>query len=193
MAFDLQDIDPETDFPVLARCLLEAYEDPPQRFLHIFFPVNGPGAEAREAAIQEAAARLKSWHTHDPSSYWQKVVDTETGNLAGAAAWNIYKTNPFAEAHPVEVTWFPDEASRTFAEKALEIRGRPRYQAAQRPHVCMSPPFTLAAPDLAVYPLFFPPVCCSLLIRPVQRIHASELPPPGRRPAGHGLGHEQGR
>lgn len=136
MSLELQDIDPEVDFPALARCMLEAYEDPPQKFLHIFFPVHGPGAEAREAAIEEAAARLKMWHTHDPSSHWQKVVDVKTGKLAGAAAWNIHETNPFAEPHTLEVTWFPDDSSRTFAEKALESLGRPRYQAAQRPHVC---------------------------------------------------------
>ncbi|EMR70222.1 putative gnat family protein [Eutypa lata UCREL1] len=109
MSLELQDIDPEVDFPALARCMLEAYEDPPQKFLHIFFPVHGPGAGAREAAIEEAAARLKMWHTHDPSSHWQKVVDVKTGKLAGAAAWNIHETNPFAEPHTLEVTWFPDD------------------------------------------------------------------------------------
>ncbi|RYP19388.1 hypothetical protein DL765_003361 [Monosporascus sp. GIB2] len=142
MVLELRDIDPEVDFPALARCLLEAYEDPPQKFLHVFFPIHGPGAEAREAAIQEGAARLKLWHTQDPSSHWQKVVDVETGRMAGGASWNIYKTNPFAEPHPVEATWFPNDSSRTFAEKALESHGRPRYQAAQRPHVYLFNVFT---------------------------------------------------
>ena len=37
MALQLQDIDPEVDFPVLACCMLEAYNDPPQSFTYIFF------------------------------------------------------------------------------------------------------------------------------------------------------------
>ncbi|KAK2600554.1 hypothetical protein N8I77_010079 [Diaporthe amygdali] len=134
MAFQLQDIDPETDFQSLARCLLDAYQDPPQRFLHILLPVFGPSQEAREAAIQEAGERLKLWHSLDPSSHWQKAVDV-TGKIVGGAAWNIHRTNPFAEPHPMEATWFPNDSSRTFAEKALENYGRPRFEAAQRPHL----------------------------------------------------------
>lgn len=136
MALQLQDVNPETDFPKLARCLLEAYEDPYQRFLHVLLPVHGPGPEAREAAIQEAAERLQLWHSLDPASHWQKMVEVDTGNIVGGASWQIHKTNPFEDAHPMEATWFPDDSSRVFAEKALENFGRPRFEAAQRPHLC---------------------------------------------------------
>lgn len=88
MTLLLQDINPEVDFPVLVRCLLDAYEDPPQKSLHILLPINGPGPEAREADIEEASDRLKLWHTHDPSTYWQKAVDDETGKIVGDASWN---------------------------------------------------------------------------------------------------------
>lgn len=140
MPLQLLDIDPEVDFPHLTRCLLESYEDPPQRFLHIFLPIFGPGPEFREAALEEASTRLKLWHTEDPSSHWQKIVDTDTGRIVAGASWNIYRTNPFADSHDMDVTWFPDDSSRTFAEKALENYGRPRYEAGQRPHVCMFAP-----------------------------------------------------
>ncbi|KAI8630811.1 acyl-CoA N-acyltransferase [Xylariaceae sp. FL1651] len=142
MTLDLQVIDPEVDFPALARCLFESYENPPQKFFHVFFPIHGTGDEAREEAIEEAAARLKLWHTHDPTSYWQKVVDTETGKIAGGALWNIYKENPFADPKHPAVTWFPDNSSRTFVEKVLENHTRPRSQVAQRPHVYLFIIFT---------------------------------------------------
>ncbi|KAK7957880.1 hypothetical protein PG988_012728 [Apiospora saccharicola] len=29
---------PSTDYPALARCLFESYEEPPQRFFHVWFP-----------------------------------------------------------------------------------------------------------------------------------------------------------
>jgi hypothetical protein len=86
MTLQFQDINPEVDFPELVECILDAYEDPPQRFLHILLPINGPGPKAREAALQKASERLKLWHTHDPSSYWQKVVDVESGKIVGGAS-----------------------------------------------------------------------------------------------------------
>ncbi|KAI0472262.1 acyl-CoA N-acyltransferase [Xylaria cf. heliscus] len=142
MPLELQEIDTEVDFPALARCLFESYEDPPQKFFHIFFPINGTGHEPREEAIKEAAERLKSWHTHDPTSCWKKVVDTTSGKIAGGALWNIYEENPFANPHPSTVTWFPPGGSRAFAEKAIENHARPRSKAAQLPHVYLFIIFT---------------------------------------------------
>lgn len=136
MKLEVQNIDPEVDFPALARCLFESYEDPPQKFFHIFFPIHGTSDEAREEAIKEAADRLKQWHTHDPTSHWQKVVDTDTGKIAGGALWNVYEENPFANPRQSAVTWFPEGGSRKFAEKALASHARPRSEAAQRPHIC---------------------------------------------------------
>ncbi|KAI0531705.1 acyl-CoA N-acyltransferase [Xylaria digitata] len=142
MALKLQEIDPETDFPALAKCLFESYEDPPQKFFHVFFPIHGTGDEARNEAIKEAADRLKLWHTHDPSSYWQKVVDEETGKIAGGALWNIHEKNPFENPTPSAPTWFPDDGSRRFVEKALENHSRPRSQVAQKPHLYLFIIFT---------------------------------------------------
>ncbi|KAI1377503.1 hypothetical protein F4677DRAFT_453806 [Hypoxylon crocopeplum] len=114
MSLKLQDADPTSDFPALARALFE---------------------EAREAAIHEAAMRLEDWHTHDPTSHWQKVIDTETGNIATGALWNIYPENPFAAPKDLPVTWFPDDGSRKYAEQLIESHGQPRARVGQRPHV----------------------------------------------------------
>ncbi|KAI5861912.1 hypothetical protein GGS23DRAFT_611052 [Durotheca rogersii] len=135
MPLEHQEIDPNVDFPALARCLFESYEDPPQKFFHVFFPIHGQGAAAREAAIEEAATRLRAWHAGDPSSRWNKVVDTATGRLAGAALWNVHHENPFAAPHPSDVTWFPAGGARAFVEQALANHSRPRARAAQRAHV----------------------------------------------------------
>ncbi|KAH8652627.1 acyl-CoA N-acyltransferase [Tricladium varicosporioides] len=135
MTLELQEIEPETDFPALARCMFESYEDPPQKFFHVFFPTHGIGEKARENAIHEAATRLKLWHTHDPSSYWQKVVDTETDKIAGGALWKVHRENPFAAPETPEVTWFPNDSSRTYVEQALQAHSAPRARKAQRAHI----------------------------------------------------------
>jgi hypothetical protein len=136
MTLELQEIDSGTDFPNLAWCLFESYENPPQKFFHIFFPILGTGENAREDAISEAATRLKLWHTQDPSSYWQKAVDVETGRIVGGANWKVYKANPFAAPDSSEVTWFPNDSSRVYAERALQNYSMPRARVAQKPHLC---------------------------------------------------------
>lgn len=162
MPLELKEIDPEVDFPALARCMFESYEDPPQKFFHVFFPTHGNSNEAREAAIDEAATRLKMWHTHDPSSYWQKMVDTETGKIAGGSLWNIHKDSPFANTNPSQVSWFPEGGSRSYVEKALERHSAPRARVAQKPHLyqyhnalqrfsfCIFRPWLMNKPDLFI-------------------------------------------
>jgi hypothetical protein len=136
MTLELQEIDADIDFPALARCLFESHEDPPQKFFHIFFPIHGTSNEAREVAIDEAATRLKLWHVQDPSSYWQKIVESETGRIAGGAMWKIYEENPFINEDHMDVTWFPNDGSRVFVERALEAYSEPRSRVGQRPQVC---------------------------------------------------------
>lgn len=138
MPLQLQEIDKDTDFPALARCLFEAHEDPPQKFFHVFFPILGSNTEAREAAINEGAERLKLWHTEDPTSSWRKVVDTETGQIAGAATWNTHLDNPYplGKAELPDAYWLPDDGSRKWAEEALIQFEAPRIKHASKPHQC---------------------------------------------------------
>ncbi|KAI0172719.1 hypothetical protein GGR52DRAFT_580422 [Hypoxylon sp. FL1284] len=149
MALKLQDADPATDFPALARAMFESYEEPWQPFFHAYFPIHcsssgaGGGVEAREAAIAEAAARLANWQRHDATMHWRKVVDPETGDLAAGALWNIHPENPFrADGQAVEAAWFPDDGSRRYAEQLVELHGRPRARIGQRPHVYLFIVFT---------------------------------------------------
>ncbi|KAI1412052.1 acyl-CoA N-acyltransferase [Hypoxylon sp. FL1857] len=142
MPLELREVNTETDFPALAKCLYESYEEPPQEFFHAWFPIFGTDEKARKESLEEAATRLADWHSHDPSSYWQKVVDTETGNVAGGALWNIHPENPFTEPHDIEVTWFPDDGSRKFAEEMIQLHNAPRALLGQRPQVYLFIIFT---------------------------------------------------
>lgn len=144
MGFEIRDVDPATDFPAISRCMFDSHENPPQPFFHAFFPIHGDTHDAREDAIAEGATRLHSWHTEDPTSYWQKMVDTDTGRIAGCALWNICKENPFADGHHMEVTWFPDDGSRRCAEQVLEEQSAPRARVGQRPQVYLFILFTHA-------------------------------------------------
>lgn len=136
MGFELQDANPSTDFPAIARCFFDSFENPPQPLAYAWFPIHGNTHDAREEAIAECATRLQSWDEADPTSYWQKVVDTDTGRIAGAALWNINKENPFAHTHQTEVAWFPDNGSRRFAEQFLKSHAAPRARIGPRPQVC---------------------------------------------------------
>ncbi|KAK8037709.1 hypothetical protein PG991_001055 [Apiospora marii] len=135
MTLQLQDIDPAVDFPALLRCLLAAYESPPQPLTEVIVPMRGLTPAAAELSLAEGASRLARWHASDPTSHWQKVVDVETGRVAGGATWHIYDADPFAEPDVVEAVWYPDDGSRRFAEKALESMAWPRSQVARKPHL----------------------------------------------------------
>ncbi|KAI1347670.1 hypothetical protein F5Y01DRAFT_294503 [Xylaria sp. FL0043] len=139
MPLMLSEVDAAADFPVLVRCMLESYNDPVQSFADVYFAPRGD----HEERVREAAARFAAWHAHDPSSYWQKVVDTETGEIVGGALWNIHRDNPFAEADDhIEITWFHDEGLRKYAAEFLRQYSTPRALVGQRPQVYLFNIFT---------------------------------------------------
>ncbi|KAI1386436.1 uncharacterized protein F4822DRAFT_316442 [Hypoxylon trugodes] len=144
MVLEFRKVNPETDFPALARCFFESYEDPPQKFFHAWFPIHGDGTEAREAAIAEAATRLRTWQAQDPTMHWHQVIDTDTGRVAGGALWNVHTENPFASEEHMEASWFPDDGSRRYVEQVLEQHGAPRARVGQRPQVYLFIIFTHA-------------------------------------------------
>ncbi|KAI1264050.1 acyl-CoA N-acyltransferase [Xylariaceae sp. FL1019] len=142
MPLELQEIDVKKDFPTLAKCLYESYEEPLQRFFHVWFPIFGSDQKARQDSLDEAAKRLAAWHAEDPTSHWRKVIDTDTGEIAGASLWNIHHENPFAQPHDMEVTWFPNNGARRFAEQMIELHNEPRSLLGQRPQVYLFIIFT---------------------------------------------------
>ncbi|KAI0866738.1 acyl-CoA N-acyltransferase [Xylaria cubensis] len=142
MSLKLQDIDTSVDFPAIARCMFESYEEPNQPLIQLWFPIHGNGPEAREESIREAADRLKRWHNEDPTSSWHKIIDEKTGRVAGGALWSIYNENPFSNHKPPQAPWFPDDSSREYAEQALMTHVTPRTRYACRAHVYLFIIFT---------------------------------------------------
>lgn len=135
MPFQLSEVS-ESDFPELITCMWESYESPPQDLFRLFCPILGAGPDARAESIKESTERFCSWHVSDPTSYWHKVVDIETGKIVAAALWKIHKTNPYDKAEHHEAYWHPEGGQREFVTKALEQFEAPKERMANRPHLC---------------------------------------------------------
>ncbi|KAI0977176.1 hypothetical protein F4678DRAFT_412101, partial [Xylaria arbuscula] len=142
MPLELLDVNPAKDFPELTERLIEAFEHPPQGFIHAYFAPPSRDEVGRRERINEAATRYESWNEHSPNNYWQKVIDTQTGAIVGGALWKIYSEDPFAEQHSVEATWLPNDGSRKFAEAFLKLYATPRAALGRRPQVYLSIIFT---------------------------------------------------
>ncbi|KAJ6489759.1 acyl-CoA N-acyltransferase [Mycena sanguinolenta] len=142
MPLELRDIDSDTDFPALFDCYNASFGEPMQPFIQLLFPTLGK-ADPPQDQYDEGVERLKAWHLLDPNSQWRKVVDTDTGRIAGASAWKIHKENPFAaEPEPLDASWWPAGSARAFAETSLAKLVAPHARFAQRPHVYLSVIFT---------------------------------------------------
>ncbi|MCJ1310492.1 hypothetical protein MMC25_004156 [Agyrium rufum] len=158
--FRLEDVQ-ASGFPALIKCMWESYEDPPQSLFHLFCPILGIGCGARARAIEESTKRMQAWHDAEPESYWQKVVDVESGKIVAGALWKIYKKNPFVKyningsggsgidenggaAHGGEegAYWWPKGSRRNYVNQALEQFEKPQMELAARPHLYLNIIFT---------------------------------------------------
>lgn len=101
-----------------------------------FFPVFGPTAGDREAAIKKSKDRLWQSHQSDSSSHWIYVEDPSTGEVVGATEWELYETNPFPEGPPkMEASWWPEGEGRNFCNEILRQCYAPRHRWLTRPHL----------------------------------------------------------
>ena len=137
MPLELQDVS-QADFPPLINCLWESYESPPQGLFRLFCPINAVGATDRESALKESTDRLWDWKTSDPDTYWQKVIDTTTGNIVGGALWKLHNKNPHDDPETLDPYWQPEGGERDFTAQALAQHEEPRECLATRAHVCES-------------------------------------------------------
>lgn len=137
MPLEVADVNVEKDFDELVRVEWTSYEKPYCSLLRLFFPIHGSGAGARAAALKESAERQIGWHEGDPTSNWIKVVDNDTGKIAGAACWHIYKENPYATRSDVDCTWYPPGEGREMANSLMSQFLTPRKKYTAKPHICM--------------------------------------------------------
>ncbi|KAI8631241.1 hypothetical protein F5Y19DRAFT_25181 [Xylariaceae sp. FL1651] len=71
-------------------------------------PFNGIWEVLKGSSPEECCARQLSWHRNDPSSNWVYITDESSGDVVGAAQWNIYKENPYANGPPeLKAYWLP--------------------------------------------------------------------------------------
>lgn len=176
MPFSLQEVDFATDFAEIIDCEFTSYQNPEQTFFYLFCPVHG----TRSDAVKDAVIRQLGWHTSDPTSYWQKVVNDE-GKIVAAALWKICPTNPFEHEEHFEIDWYPEGGQLDYVTQALERFEAPRMRMGQRPQVCMWLPCALQRSP------------ANLNARSEYHLHAPRLSPPRGRGSHHGMGYCQGR
>lgn len=136
MDFNVSEVVEDAEFKELIQCLIDAFEEPPSKLLQLFIP-SCPSDDA-QATLAEAVERFSLWHRSDPTSTWIKVTDSETGKLLGAANWNIYDTNPYAEGSHSECYWWPEGPGRDAANALMHQLTTPRTMYMSKPHVCES-------------------------------------------------------
>ena len=137
MRFETSEVDANADFDELVRVEWDSYERPYCRLIRLFFPISGHGSDARAAALKESTQRQLDWHNADPTSHWIKVVDNETGRIAGAACWHIYEENPYGAQSDEECTWYPAGEAREMANSLMGQFLTPRVKYMAKPHICM--------------------------------------------------------
>lgn len=136
MTFEGVDTVRDADFDELIRVEWASYEQPYSRLIRLFFPILGPGPEARAAALKESTERQLSWHKEDPTSHWIKVVNSETGKIIGAAEWHVYEENPYASQTDEGCTWYPEGEGREMANSLMGQFMAPRMKYMAKPHLC---------------------------------------------------------
>ncbi len=87
MPLKLDEVDSAIDFPNLIACEWDSYENPDQKVFRLFCSPPWTGPTSRANAIKECTARQLEWHRSDPTSYWQKVTDTETRMIVAGGLW----------------------------------------------------------------------------------------------------------
>ena len=137
MPFETTQVTANSDFNELVRVEWESYERPYCSLLRLFFPLRDDGSDARAEAFKESIERQIQWHNGDPTSYWIKAIDTETGRIVGAACWHIYKENPYSTQSDDECTWYPVGEPREMANTLMSQFSMPRTKYMTKPHICM--------------------------------------------------------
>ncbi|KAI0151728.1 hypothetical protein GGR57DRAFT_470256 [Xylariaceae sp. FL1272] len=142
MPLELLDVDAGKDFAELTERMIEAFQDPPQSYLEVYFGLPGKDEQAQRRRIDRAAARFALMNEHSPNNLWQKVVDTDTGSIVGGASWSTYSEDPFIVQSPIKAPWLPDDGSRKFAESFIRLVIAPRAKIGRRPQLVLNLIFT---------------------------------------------------
>ncbi|KAI4231319.1 MAG: hypothetical protein L6R40_007764 [Gallowayella cf. fulva] len=139
MVLILHEVVSDDEFAAIIGCEWSSYETPYNGFFQIYCPITGTGPDARLEALKESTDRQLAWHREDATSHWLKVVDSESGQVVGAAQWNIYRENPYLNGvEHTDAFWWPEGEGRKFASMALEQWYAPRGKRMNKPHILLN-------------------------------------------------------
>ena len=136
MTLIVLDADLPGDIPSLVNTCWQAFSNPHQRHFDVFNPVHGTGPNARTEAMNSAIERTKRRNENDDTEHWQKVIDTDTDEIVGAALWNFYASNPYEDYTPMDVYWWPKGPKRDYVNELMRQYDVPLVEMAARPHIC---------------------------------------------------------
>jgi GNAT superfamily N-acetyltransferase len=88
MPFRLNEVRSAAEFNSIWPVHFQAFRDPYNSFSKFFNPVH----TTFDAAIQASKTRHVAIWEGDPASHWIKVTETDTGQVVGAAQWDINDT-----------------------------------------------------------------------------------------------------
>ncbi|KAF9874036.1 GNAT family [Colletotrichum karsti] len=147
MGFKLEEVKTDEEFVPLFVAFRDGFANPDSALWRLFMGDWKPhDPAAREEALREGTARLRSWHRGDPTSTWLRVVDEETGKVVAGGRWSIYekdKPDPYEGHVPGEATWFPEGDPRRIASLLLNQFLDSAVRNANRPHVFLNILFTI--------------------------------------------------
>jgi len=135
MPFTLSETKDPADIRPLSELLYDAFTTPDLPFFWMLCPKEeGPDRRTKEVDYID-----EHWHKPsypDPKTIWVKVVDSESGELAGAGMVQIRdKERPY-EGHSHEAIWWPEGERREFVTQMIELLHNSRDAKMTRPHIC---------------------------------------------------------
>ena len=137
MSLSLHPVTSDSEFDDIIECEWTSYETPYNPVWTFLYPVLGPEASDRDAAIEESKTRQLQLHHSNSSSHWLKVIDNQIGMVAGAALWKIHKENPYKNLpEGMSCVWWPEGPKREMADEYMRQVMGPRMARMSKPHLC---------------------------------------------------------
>jgi hypothetical protein len=116
----------EADIPRVFEIISLAF-DHDHEYMDSIFPAH----DALEGRSVGAERILQIFHG-DPYGHFMKVVDTDTGIVAGAAKWNIYEKGVIPPQPAIDGNYWKSEEDKEFAQALFQGFFAPRQKITLR-------------------------------------------------------------
>ncbi|CAJ2509239.1 Uu.00g142650.m01.CDS01 [Anthostomella pinea] len=134
MPLKLEEVRDEQDFDQISPMLYAAFGQPYNSLRRWFMPVHTTVEAAIEASKQRA---IKNWKAHE-NLHWVKVTDPESGQIIGAAEWEIREQvdNTNEPQQPINARWHIEGSEeKEFTGKLLTSLKGFMKERMTRPHL----------------------------------------------------------